>query len=157
MQANYDELDREILMALQLDARLSTAQLGERIHTSQSPAWRRLKRLEDSGIITGYRAELNPRKVGYGVLAFVQVSVDRQDEQSSDAFEAGVQQIPEILLCHGVSGPEDFMLMIAARDLEDYSQILLKKLRTLPGVKSIRSSFSLKSIKHEIAMKLHLA
>jgi Lrp/AsnC family transcriptional regulator, leucine-responsive regulatory protein len=154
MQVDLDASDREILIALQEDARLSTAQLGERINTSQSPAWRRLKRLEETGVVTGYRAVLDPRKLGFGVLAFVQMSVDRQDEKSSAAFEAAICEVPEVLLCHGVSGPEDFVVIVAARDLEDYSQILIKKLRVLPGVKSIRTSFSLKSIKHEVAMRL---
>jgi Lrp/AsnC family transcriptional regulator, leucine-responsive regulatory protein len=156
MQVDLDASDFEILKALQEDARLSTAQLGERINTSQSPAWRRVKRLEETGVVVGYRAVLDPRKLGLGVLAFVQMSVDRQDEKSSEAFEAAICQVPEVLLCHGVSGPEDFVVIVAARDLEDYSQILIKKLRVLPGVKSIRTSFSLKSIKHEVAMRLSI-
>jgi Lrp/AsnC family transcriptional regulator, leucine-responsive regulatory protein len=105
-------------------------------------------------VVTGYRAVLDPRKLGFGVLAFIQMSVDRQDEKSSAAFEAAICEVPEVLLCHGVSGPEDFVVIVAARDLEDYSQILINKLRVLPGVKSIRTSFSLKSIKHEVAMRL---
>jgi Lrp/AsnC family transcriptional regulator, leucine-responsive regulatory protein len=156
MQVDLDASDFEILKALQEDARLSTAQLGERINTSQSPAWRRVKRLEETGVIIGYRAVLDPRKLGLGVLAFVQMSVDRQDEKSSEAFEAAICEVPEVLLCHGVSGPEDFVVIVSARDLEDYSQILIKKLRVLPGVKSIRTSFSLKSIKHEVAMRLSI-
>jgi DNA-binding Lrp family transcriptional regulator len=89
-----------------------------------------------------------------GLVTFKTLRRNRSSHRLSAAFEAAICEVPEVLLCHGVSGLEDFVVIVAARDLEDSSQILIKKLRVLPGVKSIRTSFSLKSIKHEVAMRL---
>ena len=151
-----DDLDHRLLRALQSDARLSTAELGEKLALSQSPTWRRLKRLEQMGTIAGYQAVLSRQKLGYSVLAMVTVGVDSHDEASARAFEQGISVIPEIVWCHGMSGAEDFVLMVVARDLEHFSQLLMGKLRTLSSVKSLRSSFSLKAVKDDMAIKLPL-
>jgi Lrp/AsnC family transcriptional regulator, leucine-responsive regulatory protein len=149
-----DSTDFAILRALQSDARLSSAELGARLALSQSPAWRRVRRLEETGVIEGYRAQLSRQKLGLSVLAMVLIGMDRHDEKTAQAFERAVAQLPEVVFCHGMSGPEDFVLLVVARDLADYSEKLLGKLRTLPGVKSIRTSFSLKAIKDEVAIRL---
>ncbi len=149
-----DEIDRRLLRALQSDARLSTAELGEQLALSQSPTWRRLKRLEQIGVITGYQAIVSREQLGYSVLAMVTVGVDSHNEKSARAFEQAVGLIPEIVWCHGMSGAEDFVLLVVAHDLKHFSDLLLGKLRTLPAVKSLRSSFSLKAVKDEVALKL---
>jgi Lrp/AsnC family transcriptional regulator, leucine-responsive regulatory protein len=151
-----DELDQRILSALQMEARLSTAQLGEQLALSQSPTWRRLKRLEEEGVISGYRAVLDRRKLGLSVLAIVHVGMDSHDDKSARKFEEAIGLIPEVVWCHGMSGAEDFMLMVVARDLDHFSALLMEKLRKLPAVKSIRSSFSLKAVKDHVAIQLPL-
>ena len=154
MQDPLDTTDLALLRELQDDARLTSAELGTRLSISQSPAWRRLKRLEQAGVIEGYRAVLNRKQLGLSVLAMVQISMDRHDDASARAFEQAVSEIPQVVFCHGMSGPEDFLLLVVARDLEDYSSTLLGKLRSLPSVKSIRTSFSLKAIKDDIAIRI---
>jgi len=156
MQDPIDTTDLALLRELQDDARLTSAELGARLSISQSPAWRRLKRLEQVGVIEGYRAVLNRKQLGLSVLAMVQISMDRHDDASARAFEQAVSEIPQVVFCHGMSGPEDFLLLVVARDLEDYSNTLLGKLRSLPSVKSIRTSFSLKAIKDDIAIRISL-
>ncbi|MFM7332019.1 MAG: Lrp/AsnC family transcriptional regulator [Brachymonas sp.] len=151
---SLDQLDQRLLRALQQDARLSTAELGEQLALSQSPTWRRLKRLEQLGYITGYQAVISREQLGYSVLAMVTVGVDSHNEKSARAFEQAVGLIPEIVWCHGMSGTEDFVLLVVAHDLKHFSDLLLGKLRTLPAVKSLRSSFSLKAVKDDVAIKL---
>ncbi len=156
MQEGIDTTDLALLRELQNDARLTSAELGTRLSISQSPAWRRLKRLEQVGVIEGYRAVLNRKQLGLSVLAMVQISMDRHDDASARAFEQAVSAIPQVVLCHGMSGPEDFLLLVVARDLEDYSNTLLGQLRSLPSVKSIRTSFSLKAIKDDVAIRISI-
>lgn len=142
-----DSTDKLLLGALQGDARLTSSELAERANLSQSPCWRRIKRLEEAGLIAGYSARLDRRALGWGVLAFVTITIDSQDEKLSLAFEATVRDIPEVVMCHGVSGPEDFVLVVVAQDLDAYSSLMQHKLRRLPGVKLVRTSFSLQEVK----------
>jgi DNA-binding Lrp family transcriptional regulator len=106
--------------------------------------------MEDAGIVTGYHAALNRRALGYGVLAFVLVSIDHQNELSSHAFENAVVEIPEVVMFHAISGPEDFMLVVVARDLDGYSDLLQKRLHRLPGVRRVHTHFSLQDFKGQI-------
>jgi DNA-binding Lrp family transcriptional regulator len=147
MPIALDATDRLLLNALQGDARLTSSELAERAHLSQSPCWRRVKRLEDMGLISGYSARLDRRALGWGVMAFATITIDSQDEALSLAFEATVRDIPEVVMCHGVSGPEDFVLVVVAQDLDSYSALMQHRLRRLPGVKHVRTSFSLQEVK----------
>lgn len=147
MQIEIDQTDRALLKALQDDARLTTSELAQLTQMSQSPCWRRVKRLEEAGLIAGYHARLDRRALGYGVMAFVTISIEGQDEEHSLDFERAVREIPEVVMCHGVSGPEDFVMVVVARDLDDYSALMQQKLRRLPGVKMMRTSFSLQEVK----------
>lgn len=147
MRVEFDATDRTLLEALQNNARLTTSELAQLTQMSQSPCWRRVKRLEDAGLITGYQARLDRRALGYGVMAFVTISIEGQDESHSLDFERAVRQIPEVVTCHGVSGPEDFVLIVVAADLDAYSNLMQHKLRRLPGVKMVRTSFSLQEVK----------
>lgn len=148
--------DRTILDALQRDGRRTSAELGELVHMSHSPVWRRIKKFEEEGVISGYRASLDRQKLGYTTLAFVSIVIDRHDEKTAIRFTDAVRLIPEIVSCHGVSGPEDFMLIVITRDLEDYSRILVQKLRNLPGVAGLRTSFSLIPIKENFSFFIDL-
>lgn len=142
-----DRADRLLLRAMQDDARLTSGELAQVAHLSQSPAWRRIRRLEEEGVVRGYHAALDRRKLGYGVLSFVLVGIDHQNETSSRAFEEAVTQIPEVVMFHAISGPADFLLAVVARDLDDYSSLLQQKLHRLPGVRHVQSYFSLQEFK----------
>ena len=142
-----DATDKKLLGALQDNARLTSGELATLAHLSQSPSWRRVRRLEEGGIIEGYHARLDRKALGYGVLAFVMVGIDHQNDTSSAEFERAVLAIPEVVLFHGISGPEDFVLVVVARDLEAYSALLQSKLHRLPGVRHVHTHFSLQEFK----------
>ena len=150
MQIEIDKTDRLLVRALQENARLTSGELAQRVNLSQSPSWRRIKQLEEAGVITGYHAALDRRAMGFGVLAFVMVARDHQNEESSRSFEAAVCAIPEVVMFHGISGPEDFLLVVVARDLDAYSELLQRKLHRLPGVRQVQTHFSLQEFKGQI-------
>ena len=150
MLKEIDGTDRLLIHALQENARLTSGGLAQRVNLSQSPSWRRIKRLEDEGVITGYHAALDRRAIGFGVLAFVMVAIDHQNEASSISFEKAVLAIPEVVIFHAISGPVDFLLAVVAKDLDAYSDLLQTKLHRLPGVRQLHSHFSLQDFKGQI-------
>lgn len=143
----FDRVDIGILDRLQHDGRLSNAKLAEQLALSETPCWRRLKRLEETGVIEGYQAVLNRRKLGLGVMAFVQIACTQHSEAVTAAFEKIILACPNVLTCHNTTGEADFLLQVVARDLDDYSRFVDKVLRKLPGVASIRSNISLRELK----------
>ena len=147
MQIDVDDVDLQLLSALQANARLTTGELAEMTGLSQSPCWRRIRRLEEAGLIEGYRARLNRRALGYGVVAFVSISIDFQNEKRSAEFVKAVHAIPQVVMFHGVTGTTDFLLMVVAQDLDAYSELLTRKLHRLPGVKQVQTSFSVQEFK----------
>jgi len=142
-----DETDKRILQLLQQDGRLSNAKLAEQLHLSETPCWRRLKRLESEGYIEGYQARLNRHKLGMGVVAFAQVTFGDHSGQAPMEFEEKMAQMPEILSCHNVSGDCDYILQIVAEDLEQYGNFVRDQLRILPGITAIRSNLALREVK----------
>ncbi len=150
MQMEIDKTDRQLLKALQADARLTSGELARMANLSQSPCWRRVRRMEEQGVIAGYHAALDRRALGYGVLSFVMVGIDHQTESLSLAFEAAVCAIPEVVMFHGIAGPEDFLLVLVARDLEHYAELLQRKLHRLPGVRHVHSYISLQEFKGSV-------
>jgi DNA-binding Lrp family transcriptional regulator len=142
-----DRTDRRLLAALQDDARLTVAELAERVALSTSPCWRRVRRLEQAGYIEGYHAHLSAAKLGYGITAFVSVVMGSHTQDVARAFEAAVQDIPQVVACHNVSGEYDFLLEVVATDLAAYGEFARNVLQGLPGVRELHSSFSLMSIK----------
>lgn len=142
-----DQVDIRLLRALQADGRLSNAKLAEQLAISETPCWRRLKRLETEGFIQSYQANLNRKKLGYGVVAFVQVTLGNHAGEEPLQFEQLVTTFPEILSCHNVTGDCDYLLQIVASDLDAYGIFVRDKLRKLPGVTSIRSNLSLREVK----------
>lgn len=144
---NLDSTDLRILELLQDEGRISNARLAERLNLSETPAWRRLRRLEEEGFVRGYRAQLDQRKLGYGVTAFVQITLAMHTGQQPYKFEEAIQDIPEILSCHNITGEADYLLQIVARNLEDYGEFVARVLRQLPGVTSIRSSLAMREVK----------
>lgn len=144
---DIDQINIEILDLLQKDGRMSNAKLAEHLSMSETPCWRRLKRLEDSGIIEGYQANLSRRKLGLGVMVFVQLRCSEHDQASTEEFQRIIETSPNILACHNITGADDFLLITVARDLDDYSRFVDTTLRRLPGVTGIRSNISLKEMK----------
>jgi DNA-binding Lrp family transcriptional regulator len=142
-----DRIDRRILEELQSDARLSSAELAERVSLTTSPCWRRVKRLEEEGLISGYHARLDAARLGYQVTAIVQISLDKKDTESLQAFEAAVQGIPQVVACFRISGRYDHQLIVVAEDLEAYGVFSSNYINALPGVKEVYTSFVLKQVK----------
>ena len=145
-----EALDRHhiaILAELQRDARLSNAELAQRIGLSAAPTWRRVKWLEDQGYITGYRAEIDRRKLGLGVLAFVRVDAERSAGAATKPLEDAIRRLPEVIACHYISGAGTFELQVMATDLDAFSRFSIDTLLNLPNVKDIHTSFSLGEVK----------
>ena len=141
------KIDYDILWRMQRDGRLTNAKLANELAMSESPCWRRLKRLEEEGYIESYQANLDRRKLGFGVLAFVQLTCTEHDSETTAAFETVIQNCDQVLSCHNTTGDADFLLQVVAKDLDDYSQFIDNTLRKLPGVSAIRSSLSLRELK----------
>lgn len=152
--ADLDRYDLSILHELQRDARLSNAELAARIGISAAPTWRRVKWLEEQGFITGYRAEIDRRKIGLGVLAFVRIDADRNTHASTRELEEKIRRIPEVISCHYISGSGTFELQVMATDLDAFSKFARDTLLHLPNVKDIHTSFSLGEVKSGAALPL---
>ncbi|TCO98752.1 Lrp/AsnC family transcriptional regulator [Rubrivivax gelatinosus] len=142
-----DRHDVAILAALQHDARLSNAELATRIGLSPAPTWRRVRRLEQQGYITGYRAEIDRRRVGLGVLAFVRIDAERNNAEATQALELALAALPEVVACHYISGAGTFELHVVATDLDAFSRWTMQTLFKLPNVKDLHTSFSLGEVK----------
>ena len=145
--ASLDRFDVVILRELQQDARLSNTELASRIGLSAAPTWRRVKWLEDQGYITGYRAEIDRRKIGLGVLAFVRVDAERNAGEATRVLEEALRALPEVIACHYISGSGTFELQVMATDLDAYSKFSRDTLLHLPHVKDLHTSFSLGEVK----------
>jgi DNA-binding Lrp family transcriptional regulator len=153
-----DRYDVAILHQLQADARLSNTELAARIGLSAAPTWRRVKWLEEQGYITGYRAEIDRRKIGLGVLAFVRVDAERNNADATHALEAAIRKLPEVVACHYISGAGTFELHVMCTDLDAYSRWSMDTLFKLPNVKDLHTSFSLGEVKAGAALPLgHLS
>ncbi len=142
-----DRYDLAILAELQADARLTNTELASRIGLSAAPTWRRVKWLEEQGYITGYRAELDRRRIGLGVLAFVRLDAERNNSESTQALEEAIRARPEVVACHYISGTGTFELQVVATDLDAFSRLALEVLFKLPNVKDLHTSFSLGEVK----------
>jgi DNA-binding Lrp family transcriptional regulator len=147
-----DRIDRQILRELQADARLTMAELAERVALSPSPCWRRVQLLERGGWIAGYHARLDRRRLGLGVHGFVSLRMENHTQKMAESFERQVVAIPEVLACQNLSGQYDYQIELVAADHEAFARLVREKIRTLPGVKDISTSFTLKEIKADGAL-----
>jgi len=146
--------DRKILEVLQTDAHVSNVELAERVGLSPSPCLRRVKLLEAQGLIGGYVALLDRRKLGLDVVAFVEVQVDRHSDVGAAAFRAAIEGQPEIVACHMMTGAFDYLLKVVLPNLDAYADFTLQRLLKMPGVKDVRSSFVLETLKDSTALPL---
>ena len=151
---SLDKIDIAILEALQNDGRISNAALAERVGLSQSVCSRRLDNLEKVGIILGYHAQLSNAALDHKMTAIVHISLSGQFEKTLSDFEAAVKRCPNVLSCHLMSGEYDYILRIAAKDLEDYERIHKQWLSAMPHVTKINSSFALREVIDRTAVGL---
>ena len=151
--AGLDKFGIHILGELQNDARLTNAELASRIGLSPAPCWRRVRRLEEEGYIKSYRAELDRRKIGLGVTAFVRLDAENTG-QATQRLEQALAKLTQVISCHYISGAGTFELHVVATDLDAFSRFALQQLINLPGVKDIHTSFSLGEIKSQTAVPL---
>ena len=149
-----DKFDLLILNELQADARLTNAELAQRVGLSAAPCWRRVRALEEAGFIKGYHAEIDRHKIGLGVLAFVRLDANRNTGELTREMEEAIRQIPEVVSCHYISGSGTFELQVMATDLDAFSRFALDVLLHLPHVKDMHTSFSLGEVKSGGALPL---
>ncbi len=146
MKPALDRIDRSILRLLQADGRLSNAQLAEQVSLSPSACLRRLQRLEDDGVIQGYRADLSAQAIGRPTTVFIEVTLANQGTAALDAFERAVAACPAVLECHLMSGDFDYLLRVAVADLADYERLHRSQLAALPHVARVRTAFAMRAV-----------
>ncbi len=152
--ASLDAFDRGILTALLDNSRATNVEVARRVGLSEAPCSRRIKRLEREGIIRGYTTLLEPEAVGIGFIAYVTLVLDYVTAATADEFADKIRAIPEIISCYIVSGSYDAILYVAVRDSRAYSDIVFDQLRRIPGVKDVRTSFIMRSIKESKGIAL---
>lgn len=143
----FDKMDKIILLELQKNSQQPVAELAVKAGLSPSSCHRRVKLLEEAGVIIGYSANLNRTALGLANEFFVEVSLSAQTEEAFERFEKAVQRVPEILECHLMSGQFDYLLRVVAADAADYERIHRSRISRLPGVQRIQSSLALRTIK----------
>ncbi|MAT52020.1 MAG: AsnC family transcriptional regulator [Porticoccaceae bacterium] len=150
---DIDSYDEAILRRLQRDGRISNQDLAEAVNLSPSPCLRRVRRLEEAGIIEGYVARVNARKLGLKLMAFIHISMDKHTPERFDRFEGAIARYPEVLECHLITGQDaDYLLKVVVEDMDGYQQFLLNKITRIEGVSGVHSSFVLKSPQNTTAL-----
>jgi Lrp/AsnC family leucine-responsive transcriptional regulator len=149
-----DDIDRRLLAALQENGRLTATDLAERVGLTVSPCLRRLRLLEEAGVIKGYTALLDQKKVGLPVSVFISIKLERQTEEAMRAFEDAIRSAPEVLECYLMTGPRDYLLRVVASDLADYERFVKARLTRIANIANIESSFALGQVKHTGALPL---
>ena len=144
---SFDRIDRQILAHLQQDGRMTNVELAERVGLTAPPCLRRVRALEEAGVIRGYHADLDPASLGFPITVFAMVSLRSQAEHDLAAFEAHVADIPEIRECHMLNGEIDFILKIVASDLKSFQEILTTHLTPAPNVASVKTSLTIRTAK----------
>ena len=150
---NLDNYDRRILEALQQEGRLSNQDMADRIGLSPSPCLRRVRALEEAGIITDYRALLDAKRLGLNLMAILSVSMDRHTPERFAGFDAAVAVMPEVLECLLITGRDaDYQLKVVVRDMEHYQDLLLERITRIEGVTGVHSSFVLRRVVERTAL-----
>jgi DNA-binding Lrp family transcriptional regulator len=147
-----DSTDRQILRELQAEGRLTNVELAERVRLSPSPCLRRVKSLEERGYIRGYMAVLDRPSINRGMYVHVMVSLTSQRQETLEAFEEAVAQLDEVLECYLMAGESDYLLAVAVADLDAYQRFFREQLGEVPGVASLRSLISMKTVKYTTAL-----
>ena len=150
----WDKKDLRILDILQEQARISNSDLAQHVGLSPSPCWRRVRALEDAGVIQQYVALVSAKSVGLPIHVFATVTLDKQIESALEAFETSVTKRPEVMECYLMTGEFDYLLRVVVPDLEAYEHFLLEHLTRIKGIASIKSSFSLKQVCYKTTLPL---
>ena len=149
-----DRTDRTILAELQRDGRLSNRELAEKVHLSESACLRRVRALEDAGVIDRYAALVSQSKVGLPGNVFVSITLNRQEQGDLAAFEEAVKRVPEVMECYLMTGDADYLLRVAVPDMPALERFILEQLSPIAQVEKIRSSFALKQVRYKTALPL---
>ncbi|HEY0959717.1 MAG TPA: Lrp/AsnC family transcriptional regulator [Novosphingobium sp.] len=145
--ASLDQIDRQLLAELQDDGRMTNVELAQRVGLTAPPCLRRVRALEDAGIIRGYHADLDTSKLGFAITVFALVSLKSQAEESLRQFEDHMRTLPEVRECHMLNGEIDFILKIVSRDLQSFQEFLTSKLTPAPNVASVKTSLTIRTAK----------
>jgi Lrp/AsnC family transcriptional regulator len=154
MPINLDEIDLRILDALQVDGALSTAEVAKLVGLSQSPCWRRVKRLTSLGAIRGRVALLDPVTLGFEVTVFASIKLSEHGTQALPEFEAAIGELDEVVESYLMTGDVDYLLRVVTCDIATYEHFLREKLLQLPTVREVHSQFALKRVKHTTQLPL---
>ncbi|WP_219893075.1 Lrp/AsnC family transcriptional regulator [Aquisediminimonas profunda] len=147
-QVSFDRIDRRILAELQANGRMTNVELAEHVGLTAPPCLRRVRALEESGIIEGYHASLNASRLGYTITVFAMVSLKSQAESDLRAFEDHIAKLAPVRECHMLNGEIDFILKIVARDLQEFQSFLTSSLTTAPNVAGVKTSLTIRTSKH---------
>ncbi len=142
-----DQIDRKILDTLQDDGRITNVDLAKQVGLTAPPCLRRVRTLEESGVLKSYHAKLNGPALGYGIMVFAMVSLKSQAEDALQAFETHIASLPEVRECHMLNGEIDFLLKIVAHDLQSFQSFLTSKLTPAPNVASVKTSLTIRTCK----------
>ncbi len=145
--ANLDAIDRRLLAELQEEGRITNVELASRVGLTAPPCLRRVRTLEESGIIKGYHAELDPAALGFAITVFAMVSLKSQAEDALRQFEDHMRALPEVRECHMLNGEIDFILKIVSKDLQSFQEFLTSKLTPAPNVASVKTSLTIRTAK----------
>ena len=156
MSKALDRADVKILNALQENGRMTNQALSEEIGLATSPCWRKMRQLEESGVIEGYSVQLNRKALGLGVLAFIRVRIDSHNELEAEQFAQDVMKLKHVVACYSIAGDADFLLQVVATDLDAYAEFAMTEVRRLQGIKEMQTSMVLKEIKPFKGMPLEI-
>ncbi len=151
---NLDEVDKRLLAELQAEGRVTNVDLASRVGLTPPPCLRRVRSLEESGVIKGYHAELDASRLGFAITVFALVSLKSQAEEALRQFEDHVRTLPEVRECHMLNGEIDFILKIVSKDLQSFQEFLTSKLTSAPNVASVKTSLTIRTAKNEPGVPL---
>lgn len=143
-----DSKDRQILRELQTNGRLTNQELSERVNLSPSPCLRRVRLLEEQGVVRGYTALVDQKAWGLPVTVFIRLKLERHSDEAVNAFETAIKAMPQVMDCWLMTGRSDYLLRVIAADLDDYERFVRRELQRVPGIASIDTSFAYGSVKH---------
>ena len=154
IMASLDEIDRRLLAELQSEGRVTNVELAQRVGLTAPPCLRRVRGLEEEGVIRGYHAELDPSKLGFAITVFAMVSLKSQAESALREFEEAMRELPEVREVHMLNGEIDFILKVVSQDLQSFQEFLTSKLTPAPNVESVKTSLTIRTAKHEPGVPL---
>ena len=153
-EAVLDDIDKKILRLLREDGHLTTQEVADRVGLSQTPCWTRIRRLEESGVITGYVALLSPELIGKPLSVMVELTLEQHDDEKIETFSRYIMQLPEVTDAYLTTGEYDYVIIAAVEDTEGYEAFLRKKLMKFPGIRHTRSTFCLRRLKRDASPSL---